>query len=218
MDHSNLTTILIIDDHPLFRKGVKNLISMNPQFVLVGEAADGETGIILAVDTTPDLILLDIDMKGINGIDTLKRLKQIGVSSKVVMLTVSEHEAKVLDSLRSGADGYLLKDMEPEEILDKLEQAVDGHTVISEQLAGLLAKSIRDDHGAPHSQQEAHLTEREVEILRYVMTGEPNKIIARKLGISDGTVKVHMKHILKKLQLKTRVEAAIWAVKNLDAE
>lgn len=218
MDQPNLTTILIIDDHPLFRKGVKNLLSMNPQFSVTGEAASGEEGISKAVSLKPDLILLDIDMKGINGIDTLKLLKRENLPSKIVMLTVSNHENNVFDALRIGADGYLLKDMEPEDILEKIVQAADGHTVISEQLTTLLAKSIREDHATPHSQEEAQLTKREIEILRYVMDGMSNKVIARQLGISDGTVKVHMKHILKKLQLKTRVEAAIWAIKNLDTQ
>lgn len=218
MDHSNLTTILIIDDHPLFRKGVKNLISMNPNLDVIGEAASGEDGIKIAADLAPDLILLDIDMKGISGIDTLKLLKQENLPSKVVMLTVSNHESNVLDALRLGADGYLLKDMEPEDILEKIDQAADGHTVISEQLTNLLAKSIREEHLSPLSSEEAELTTRELEILRLVMDGKSNKVIGRQLGISDGTVKVHMKHILKKLQLKTRVEAAVWAIKNLDSQ
>ncbi|MBC8520318.1 MAG: two-component system response regulator NarL [Gammaproteobacteria bacterium] len=218
MDQPNLITLIIIDDHPLFRKGVRNLLSMNPRFSVVGEAANGNEGIRLAAETKPDLILLDIDMKGMNGIETLKLLKQDNLPSKVIMLTVSNHESNVLDALRSGADGYLLKDMEPEDILEKIEQAADGQTVISEQLTTLLAKSIRDDHLSPHSSAEANLTNREAEILRLVMDGMSNKVVARQLDISDGTVKVHMKHILRKLQLKTRVEAAIWAIKNLDDE
>ena len=217
MDQSNPTTILIIDDHPLFRKGVKNLISMNPNLTVTGEAASGEEGIKLAINLAPDLILLDIDMKGISGIDTLKLLKQENLSSKIIMLTVSNHESNILDSLRLGADGYLLKDMEPEDILEKINQAADGHTVISEQLTSLLAKSIREEHSTPQSTEEAELTTRELEILRLVMDGKSNKVVGRQLGISDGTVKVHMKHILKKLQLRTRVEAAVWAIKNLDA-
>ncbi|HIJ21714.1 MAG: two-component system response regulator NarL [Gammaproteobacteria bacterium] len=217
MDQPNLIKIIIIDDHPLFRKGVKNLLSMNPLFTVIGEAANGDDGIQLAIETSPDLILLDIDMKGMNGIETLTLLKQERLPSKVIMLSVSNHESDVLDALRSGADGYLLKDMEPEQILEKIEQAADGHTVISEQLTTLLAKSIREDHLPPHSSAEAELTNRETEILRLVMDGKSNKVVARQLDISDGTVKVHMKNILKKLQLKTRVEAAVWAIKNLES-
>ncbi len=212
------TTILIIDDHPLFRKGVRNLLSMNPQFSVTGEVDNGRDGIMEAVRLRPDLILLDIDMKGLNGIETLALLKKENLPSKVVMLTVSSHEENVLQALRAGADGYLLKDMEPEDILDKLKQASEGHTVISEALTTLLAKSIRNEHQLPQSSKEANLTSREIEILRLVMDGLSNKLVARELDISDGTVKVHMKHILKKLQLKTRVEAAVWAIKNLDAQ
>ncbi len=217
MDQSNLTTILIIDDHPLFRKGVKNLLTMNPNLSVIAEAACGEEGIVLALKLKPDLILLDIDMKGIGGIETLKQLKQKGCISKIVMLTVSDYEQNVLQALKSGADGYLLKDMEPEDILGKIEQAADGHTVLSEQLTSLLAKSIREEASAPSSVREANLTERETEILRLVVEGKSNKLIAGDLNISDGTVKVHMKHILKKLKLKTRVEAAVWAIKNLSS-
>ncbi|MBT3196567.1 MAG: two-component system response regulator NarL [Gammaproteobacteria bacterium] len=216
MAQPNLTTLLIIDDHPLFRKGVKNLISMNPNLSVIGEAADGEAGITLAFQLMPDLILLDVDMKGITGIETLQRLKQKKISSKIIMLTVSNHEENVLDALRCGADGYLLKDMEPEDILDKISQATEGHTVISEQLTSLLAKSIRNDSSSPDSSTEAALTTREHEILQLVMVGMSNKRVARQLEISDGTVKVHMKHILKKLHLKSRVEAAVWAIKNLE--
>ncbi len=217
MDQSDLTTILIIDDHPLFRKGVRNLISTNSNLNLISEAASGEDGIMLALEHKPDLILLDIDMKGISGIDTLKQLKQQQPDTLVVMLTVSNHENNVLDALRHGADGYLLKDMEPEDILQKIEHASAGHTVISEQLTSLLAKSIREERASPQSTEEAELTKRELEILRLVMEGMSNKVVGRQLRISDGTVKVHMKHILKKLQLTTRVEAAVWAIKNLDA-
>ncbi len=215
MDQPNLTTILIIDDHPLFRRGVSNLIAMSPNLTLIGDAASGEEGVELATHLLPDLILLDIDMKGISGIDTLKLLKQNDLPSRIVMLTVSNHESNVFNALRLGADGYLLKDMEPEDILEKISQAAEGHTVISEQLTNLLAKFIREESSSPQSQEDAQLTARELEILQLVMNGMSNKVIARQLGISDGTVKVHMKHILKKLHLRTRVEAAVWAIKNL---
>ncbi len=216
MDQQHITTILIIDDHPLFRKGVRNLLSMRPdQLLVVGEAVDGENGIAQAIALKPDMILLDIDMKGINGIETLKRLKQEALPSKVIMLTVSNDEEHIFRALRLGADGYLLKDMEPEEILEKIDQAIDGHIAISEQLTSLLAKSIQENSQTPEDGHSANLTGREIEILRLVMEGMSNKLIGRELDISDGTVKVHMKHILKKLQLNTRVEAAVWAIKNI---
>ena len=219
MDQQHLTTILIIDDHPLFRKGVRNLLSMNKDLAIIGEATSGAQGIEQAKALSPNLILLDIDMKGINGIETLKQLRQSGIESTILMLTVSDSEENVVNALRLGADGYLLKDMEPEDILDKINLASRGQTVISDRLTGLLAKSIREDsYSPPNTSNEANLTNREIDILKLVMTGKTNKVVARELGISDGTVKVHMKHILKKLELNTRVEAAVWAIDKFSEE
>jgi two-component system nitrate/nitrite response regulator NarL len=212
---TDITTILIIDDHPLFRKGVRNLISMDQNLSVIGEATGGKDGVERALELIPDMILIDIDMKDMSGIETLELLKSKKVESIIVMLTVSDHEDNVINALRSGADGYLLKDMEPEDILDKIGKAASGETVISEQLTTLLAKSLRNNNGSSKEKSVADkLTSREEEIILLVMEGMSNKMIARELDISDGTVKVHMKHILKKLGLKTRVEAAIWAIKN----
>ena len=211
---TDITTILIIDDHPLFRKGVRNLISMDQNLSVIGEATGGKDGVERALELIPDMILIDIDMKDMSGIETLELLKSKKVESIIVMLTVSDHEDNVINALRSGADGYLLKDMEPEDILDKIGKAASGETVISEQLTTLLAKSLRNNNGSSKEKSVADkLTSREEEIILLVMEGMSNKMIARELDISDGTVKVHMKHILKKLGLKTRVEAAIWAIK-----
>lgn len=205
------TTVIIIDDHPLFRKGVADLIGMEPALRLVGEAADGESGIRLACDVDPDLILLDLNMKGLNGIQTLHRLRAAELDARVVMLTVSDSEEDVVAALRGGADGYLLKDMEPEDILESLQRATRGRLVISEQLTELLARALREEPRAQHP-EEAGLTPREEEILGLIAKGFSNKLIARECDLSVGTVKVHVKHILKKLKLKSRVEAAVWAV------
>lgn len=211
MNAFSLTTIVIIDDHPLFRKGVADLIGMEPSLRLVGEAADGESGIRLARDVDPDVILLDLNMKGLNGIQTLQRLRAAELDARIVMLTVSDSEEDVIAALRGGADGYLLKDMEPEEILESLRRATQGRLVISEQLTELLARALREEP-RPHGPDEAGLTPREVEILGLIAKGFSNKLIAREFDLSVGTVKVHVKHILKKLKLKSRVEAAVWAI------
>ena len=208
---SQRTRVIVIDDHPLFRKGVEDLIAMAPGLHLVGEAADGESGIQLAIDTDPDLILLDLNMKGLGGIETLKRLRDLDLDARVVMLTVSDNEEDVVAALRAGADGYLLKDMEPEEILLALERVNQGRIALSERLTELIARALREEPRPTHF-GAAGLTPREVEILGLLERGCSNKLIARELDLSVGTVKVHVKHILKKLRLKTRVEAAVWAV------
>jgi two-component system nitrate/nitrite response regulator NarL len=203
--------VVVIDDHPLFRKGVADLIAMTESLELVGEAADGESGIRVAESTQPDLVLLDLNMKGLDGIATLRRLRERGLDARVVMLTVSDSEEDVVAALRAGADGYLLKDMEPEDILAQLEHATHGRLVISARLTELIARALREEP-RPADVDEAGLTPREQDILGLLEKGYSNKLIARDLDLSVGTVKVHVKHILKKLKLKTRVEAAVWAV------
>lgn len=205
-------TILIIDDHPLFRKGVADLIGMDSRLQLIGEASSGEDGLRRAREFGPDMILLDLNMKGMDGLATLKALKaDDSIDPRVIMLTVSDHEEDVVAALRCGADGYLLKDMEPEQILAHIQTAAHGHLVISERLTELLAKALRED-SRPKAPDEAGLTERERQILTLLAKGMSNKLIARELNITVGTVKVHIKHLLKKLNLRSRVEAAVLAV------
>lgn len=207
--------VLAIDDHPLFRKGVADLIDMDPSLKLVGEATNGQEGVALAKDLDPDLILLDINMKGMGGLETLKAIKQEDVGSLILMLTVSDNEEDVLAALRSGADGYLLKDMEPEDILASIRKAMQGTLVISERLTQLLAKALRDEDKLDEDAELAPLTSREQEILEQIANGMSNKRIAQALDISEGTVKVHVKHLLKKLKLHSRTEAAVWALRRL---
>lgn len=206
------TEVILIDDHPLFRKGVADLIAMAPSLSLVGEAGDGESGVRLAEVTRPDLILLDLNMKGMNGLQTLERLRQADLDSRIVILSVSDSEDDVVAALRGGADGYLLKDMEPEDILEHLLSAGHGRLVISPRLTELIARALRAD-SQPVRPDAAGLTPREREVLRLIAEGASNKLIARELNLSLGTVKVHVKHILKKLKLRSRVEAAVWAIR-----
>ncbi|MEW8032670.1 MAG: two-component system response regulator NarL [Candidatus Thiodiazotropha endolucinida] len=206
-------TVLTIDDHPLFRKGVSDLIDMDDTLELVGEAANGPDGLVVAKQFNPDLILLDINMKGMNGLETLKVIREQEIDSKVLMLTVSDNEEDVLTALRLGADGYLLKDMEPEDILKSIRKAVEGSLVISDHLTQLLAKALREDDKLKVKDPITSLTAREKEILQCIAQGQSNKQIANVLNISEGTVKVHVKHLLKKLNLHSRTEAAVWALK-----
>jgi len=209
MSNPDASTILLIDDHPMLRTGVKQLISMAPDLKVVGEAGNGETGVELAEMLDPDLILLDLNMPGMNGLETLDRLREKSLSGSIVVFTVSNHEEDVVTALKRGADGYLLKDMEPEELLKALQQAASGEIVLSEALTPVLAASLRANR-ATSDRDVNLLTPRERDILKLIAQSLPNKMIARRLDITESTVKVHVKHLLKKMKLKSRVEAAVW--------
>ncbi|GLR64024.1 two-component system response regulator NarL [Marinospirillum insulare] len=204
--------IIIIDDHPLLRKGIKQLIEDEEDLLLVGDVGSPEEGVKIALELDPDLILLDLNMPGTNGIEVLKQLRAEGVASRIVMFTVSDHEEDVVAALKSGADGYLLKDMEPEDLLEELRQAALGKMVVSERLTTLLAKALRNQRSATSGPDIANLTAREMQIMRLIAEGLSNKMIARRLDVTEGTVKVHVKNLLKKMQLRSRVEVAVWAV------
>jgi two-component system nitrate/nitrite response regulator NarL len=210
MSQEDSQTILIIDDHPLFRKGVTQLIQAAPEFQLVGEAANGRDGIRLAHELKPDMILLDLNMKDMNGVEVLRAIKDAGLDSRIIMLTVSDQAEDLISALQSGADGYLLKEMEPEDLMMHLSEAAGGKIAITPRLTQLLAASFRD-MARPKSAAEAGLTDQESRILELIADGKSNKLIAKELNIAEGTVKVHVKHVLKKLNLRSRVEAAVWA-------
>jgi two-component system, NarL family, nitrate/nitrite response regulator NarL len=210
MNQEDSQSILIVDDHPLFRKGVIQLIQAAPEFRFIGEAASGEDGIRLAHELKPDMILLDLNMKGMNGVEVLKAVKDAGLDSRVIMLTVSDQADDLVSALQCGADGYLLKDMEPEDLMAHLSEAAQGKIAITPRLTQLLAASLRD-MARPRSPSEAGLTDQESRILELIADGKSNKLIAKDLNIAEGTVKVHVKHLLKKLNLRSRVEAAVWA-------
>ncbi|MFD2189343.1 two-component system response regulator NarL [Pistricoccus aurantiacus] len=215
MNHSaseTPATLMIIDDHPLLRRGVAQLLELEDDLKLLAETGDPEEGLRLAAELDPDMILLDLNMPGMNGIETLKRLREVDFAGRVVMFTVSDHEEDVVAALRAGADGYLLKDMDPDEMVRQIRQAGLGRMVISESLTALLAEALRNQRSKPVAPDVHSLTQREREILRELAGGLSNKLIARKLDITEGTVKVHVKHLLKKLNLRSRVEAAVWAV------
>ncbi len=215
MSNDNTYSVISIDDHPLFRKGVSDLIDMDSSLSLVAEADNGMDGLKLAEEHNPDLILLDINMKGMDGLETLKAIKDTDVDSRIMMLTVSDNEEDVVTALRLGADGYLLKDMEPEDILESIKTGASGKIIISDRLTQLLAQALREEAKSPKNGALVDLTAREKEILGLIANGMSNRAIGDSLSISEGTVKVHVKHILKKLNLKSRVEAAVWSLKNI---
>jgi len=206
-------TVLVVDDHPLFRKGVVQLLSMEPSIEVVGEAGNRAQALALVQQHEPDLILLDLNLKAESGLDILAALKADDPSRRVVMLTVSDAAEDLIGAIRAGADGYLLKDMEPEQLLDRVRASLAGETVIGEALTARLASALRQeaqDAAGGARRDLSLLTDREQQVLRCLADGQSNKRIARTLSITEGTVKVHVKNLLKKLGFRSRVEAAVW--------
>lgn len=202
-------SVLLVDDHPLFRKGLSQLIELEPGLSVVGEASNGQDAIDMAKELRPNLIVLDLNMQGMDGLETTKILRAEGVESRIVILTVSDCGTDVITAITNGSDGYLLKDMEPEQIIEQINHAVNGNMAISDRLTEILAGALRQPSKKEENPLDS-LTSRELEILKYIAQGKANKLIARELNISEGTVKVHVKHILKKLNFRSRIEAAIW--------
>jgi two-component system nitrate/nitrite response regulator NarL len=210
--------VLLIDDHALVRKGIEELLQSRGVQV-VAAVGSGEEGVRRARELPADLILLDVKMPGMNGIETLKQLRASGIGTPVVMLTMSREDADLSAALRAGAQGYLLKDIEPEDLVPALEATLQGSNVVARELVGSLARLVRGDAGPqkearPRQAPFAELTPRELEILGCIADGSSNKMIARELDITDGTVKLHVKAILRKLGLRSRVEAAVSAVEH----
>jgi two-component system nitrate/nitrite response regulator NarL len=204
--------ILLIDDHALFRIGLQELLQRRGIDV-VGAMGDCQQGIELVQQEVPDVVLLDMRMPEMDGVQVLKELRRRSLAMPIAMLTTSREEKDVIDSLQSGAQGYLLKDMEPDELISALKQIVNGNTVVAPELTGILAKAVQGEtEQEPKQSAFSDLTPREREILCHLAEGQSNKVIARNLGISDGTVKLHVKAILRKLNVHSRVEAAVIAV------
>ncbi|MGV3000863.1 two-component system response regulator NarL [Vibrio sp.] len=207
IQHTDKSTILLIDDHPMLCGGVKHLIEMSSHMQVVAMAHSGVDGIELAEKYDPDLILLDLNMPEMNGLETLRELRNCHLSSRVIVFTVSNYKGDLTNAIKLGADGYLLKDMEPEELLKAIEQACHGQMVLSPEMAPILMEGLRNKKVQRGIDS---LTKREFQTLKLVATGMTNKMIARKLDIAEGTVKVHVKSLLKKLNLRSRVEMAVW--------
>ena len=203
---------MIVDDHTLFRSGLSELLERRGIEVCAA-VGGGEEGCRMAVELEPDVVLLDLRMPELDGLSVLDRLVTLDVDCAVVMLTTSNDERDLVTSLRCGARGYLLKDMEPEQLVDALAAVVEGETVVAPEMTSVLAKVVKGGalaSGRPD--RFSSLTPREFEILRHLAEGQSNKEIARDLGITDGTVKLHVRSILRKLEVRSRVEAAVIAV------
>ncbi len=206
--------LLVIDDHTLFRAGLKSLLERRKIDVI--EAKDGKSGIELLAREKFEIILLDLIMPDMSGHEVLEWIGKAGISAPVVMLSTSNEEKDLIESLRLGVRGYLLKDMDPDDLVKSLKDVLDGKTIIAPGLTGALASAVQkkataDAASVSRSVRDV-LTAREIDVLRDITKGWSNKTIARDLGITDGTVKLHVKSILRKLNVHSRVGAAVIAV------
>jgi two-component system nitrate/nitrite response regulator NarL len=204
--------VLLIDDHTLFRVGLSELL-VRRGIEVCDAVGDGREGVRLTRELTPDVVLLDMRMPELTGLEVLRAIRREKLKAAVVILTTSRDERDLVESLRAGASGYLLKDMEPDELVSSLNNVVAGETVVAPDMTSVLARVVQGDESLePKQDRFAELTPRETEILCHLAAGQSNKVIARELGISDGTVKLHVKSILRKLDVHSRVEAAVIAV------
>ena len=200
---SDKIKVIIIDDHPLMRRGIRQLLELQSAFDVVGDAGSGTEGIDLALQTSPDLVILDLNMKGLSGLDTLKALRAENVDARIVILTVSDAKNDIFTLVDAGADGYLLKDSEPDTLLAQLQRIAQGEVILSDSIKDLLLEK------RPAEDPMKLLTDREMDVLRLIATGLSNKQIAAQLFISEETVKVHIRNLLRKLNVHSRVAATI---------
>ncbi|MBP8814232.1 MAG: response regulator, partial [Laribacter sp.] len=203
--------IVLIDDHTLFRSGLKALLQRQSDFAVVGEAADGLEGVKLIELVAPDVVLLDLDMPHMNGREALAQIVAVHPELAVLMLTVSEDGEDLAECMRLGARGYLLKNINAEFLLSSIRRAVTGDSVLSPEMTAKLVARLRDPRPAASRPDVDSLTPRERETLRHLARGASNKEIARSLDLAESTVKVHVQNILRKLNLSSRVQAAVFA-------
>ncbi|MET7912011.1 response regulator transcription factor [Streptomyces avermitilis] len=211
--------VLIVDDHALFRRGLSIVLAAEEDIQVVGEAGDGAEAVDKAADLLPDIVLMDVRMPKRSGIEACTSVKEVAPSAKIIMLTISDEEADLYDSIKAGATGYLLKEISTDKIADAIRAVADGQTQISPSMASKLLTEFQSMHGQTDTRQLAptpELTGRELDVLKLVATGMNNRDIAKELFISENTVKNHVRNILEKLQLHSRMEAVVYAMrKNL---
>ncbi|WP_165008942.1 response regulator [Neisseria yangbaofengii] len=206
--------IILIDDHTLFRSGIKALLSRQSDFEVIGEASDGLSGVKLVEQQTPDIVLLDLDMPVMNGREALAQILSANPNQTVIMLTVSEDSDDLTECMRIGARGFLLKNINADFLLDSIRKAVDGDNVFSPEMTSRLVQSLISPAAPRTDVALSALTPRESEILGYLAAGHSNKVIARHLDLAESTIKVHVQNILRKLNLSSRVQAAVYAVQH----
>lgn len=222
-NHADPIRVLVVDDHPLFRRGLTALLSRSPTVCVVGDAGDATDAQRRAEVLKPDLILLDNHLPGVNGVDALPALRAALPKVRIIMLTVSEDESDLAAALKAGANGYLLKTMEAEALIAAIVRVMQGESVIADEMTSKLVAAYRGalentpnvatSTGAKAQTTSvlSQLSPRELDILRGIALGESNKLIARHLGIAETTVKIHVQHVLRKLNVASRVQAAVIA-------
>jgi two-component system nitrate/nitrite response regulator NarL len=203
--------LLVVDDHTLLRRGLVALLGANGELSIAGEAGDAAEAVRKAAALQPDVILLDNHLPGATGIQSLQGLREAAPAARILLLTVSEDAADLQAALRGGAQGYLLKTMEGEQLVEAIQRAMRGEAVISPDMTRKLAQAFREPEAPASSRVETLLSPREQEVLRQIALGASNKAIARELDIAETTVKIHVQHILRKLGLASRVQAAVYA-------
>jgi DNA-binding NarL/FixJ family response regulator len=210
---------MIVDDHALFRRGLEMVLAAEPDIELVSEASDGAEAVEKAGETLPDIVLMDIRMPRSSGIEACRALKDVVPSAKIVMLTISDEEADLFEAIRAGASGYLLKDIPLDEAADTVRAVDGGQSLINPSMAGKLLTEFatlarREAASEPPEQVPApKLTDREMQVLKLIARGMNNRDIAKELFISENTVKNHVRNILEKLQIHSRMEAVMVAVR-----
>jgi len=217
--HPDPIRTMIVDDHALFRRGLEMVLAGEPDIELVGQASDGAEAVEKAAESLPDIVLMDIRMPRSNGIEACRAMKEAAPSAKIIILTISDEEEDLFEAIRAGASGYLLKDIPLDELADSVRAVNGGQSLINPSMAGklltefaTLARRDAEDEPAKHA-PAPKLTEREMEVLRLVARGMNNRDIAKELFISENTVKNHVRNILEKLQIHSRMEAVMIAVR-----
>jgi DNA-binding NarL/FixJ family response regulator len=208
--------VLVVDDHALFRRGLEMVLGQEEDIAVVGEAGDGAEALALARELTPDIVLMDIRMPRRSGIEACTAIKDLVPSAKIIMLTISDEEADLYEAIRAGASGYLLKEISIDEVATAIRAVAGGQSLISPSMASKLLTEFASmiKRGDGRQQVPApRLTERELEVLKLVARGLNNRDIAKELYISENTVKNHVRNILEKLQLHSRMEAVVYAVR-----
>jgi DNA-binding NarL/FixJ family response regulator len=208
--------VLVVDDHALFRRGLQMVLEQEPDIQVVGEASDGAEAVVQAGDTLPDVVLMDVRMPRRGGIEACTSIKDVVPSAKIIMLTISDEEADLYEAIRAGAMGYLLKEISIEEVASAIRAVNGGQSLISPSMASKLLTEFAAMSRRSEERQQLptpRLTDREMEVLKLVARGLNNRDIAKELFISENTVKNHIRNILEKLQLHSRMEAVVYAVR-----
>lgn len=206
--------ILLVDDHTLFRSGIRLLLQRNPEFEIVGEASDGLEGVKRAKQLKPDVVLMDLNMPGLSGLEAMQLIVEDLPDTAVLMLTVSEEAEDLTKALKNGARGYLIKNIEADYLTQAIKRAAAGEPVIAESMTAKLVMQFRAGNNLSSTPERDKLTPRERETMVCLARGESNKEIARKLDVAESTVKIHVQNILKKLSLTSRVQIAVYAVEH----